>query len=132
MLRTAVARFMADAFIKGAETSPTNNTRVTIHELTSGAGYVTHYYLYFSRIAWRNEHGDIFLTLSGRATPTTRDRLNALCDALRLDERFSQRRGEQYFGDKVVGADQIIAVHIGTLSRMIFDLERAQAQDLAA
>jgi hypothetical protein len=52
--------------------------------------------LHGSRIAWTNEQGVVYVTLAGWPTPTTRDRVNAICDAFEADFRFCQKKGEQY------------------------------------
>lgn len=50
-------------------------------------------------ITWCGHQGEIYLTLAGYGTVTTRERLNAVCDYLWGKRPFHQHRGEQFFGD---------------------------------
>lgn len=68
-------------------------------------------YLHGNRIAWRDEQGDVHMTLCGWPTVTTRDRLNTICTLL-IDQRpFHQKKHAQYFNDNAIDAHQIITVH---------------------
>ena len=51
------------------------------------------------------------LTLCGWPTPTTRMRLNALCEGLLGERPFTQRKGVQYFREDPIESDDLIAVN---------------------
>ncbi len=68
-------------------------------------------YLHGNRIAWRNADGSVSLTLAGWGTPTTRDRLNTICDLAWGYRPYNQRDFVQYWHDTPIDADQIITVH---------------------
>ena len=44
-----------------------------------------------SDIAWTDQHGVVWLSNCGYATPTTHDRLNAICAAFDADFRFCRK-----------------------------------------
>ena len=49
-------------------------------------------------------------TLAGWPTVTTRSRLNAICRGLGMVCRFGQRKGQQYFDDLQIGADDWVTL----------------------
>jgi hypothetical protein len=67
-------------------------------------------YLHGNRIAWRGKEGDIYMTLAGWDTVTTRDRLNGLCTALkRADAKgFRRKLHTPFFGDVPITARTVI------------------------
>lgn len=117
-----VSRAMAQAFVRGTKTTGiVNNTQVAV--IHSGK---VELWFHGGRIAWRDETGTVFLTLAGWASAATRERLNALCIELRHDERrFHQQDHMQYFGCDPIHSNQVIPLNLGTLSRMIFEMEHA-------
>jgi hypothetical protein len=56
-------------------------------------------------IARKDENGGITATLASWPTPTTKERLNGLCELLGLGRMFYQKRGEQFFGDAPIESD---------------------------
>lgn len=64
--------------------------------------------LHGNTIATRFADGSINATLAGWPTVTTRDRLNALCDAIRQRRGFSQSKNVQYYGGEVLEPDSWI------------------------
>jgi hypothetical protein len=68
--------------------------------------------LHGNRIAWHTDDGKIMATLAGWPTVTTRDRLNELARRLR-SPGFSQMNFRQYFGDKEVGANDVVEMKPG-------------------
>jgi hypothetical protein len=55
-------------------------------------------WLHGSLIARTDAQGLVWMTLAGWPTSTTRDRLNALCDAYGVPSRFTQCKFEQFYG----------------------------------
>jgi len=64
--------------------------------------------LHGNTVARRNPNGTIVATLAGWPTVTTRERLNGLSELLGLGRPFSQRKGQQYFNDQPIEADEWI------------------------
>lgn len=91
---------IAEAFIAGKSARADRTT-------TDGKAV----YLHGNRIAWRDDSGDVHLTLCGWPTVTTRDRLNTICDYLIGNRPFHQKKHTQYFNDNEIGARQIITIH---------------------
>ena len=52
--------------------------------------------LHGNRIMWKNDSGDLCLSMCGWDTPTTRERLNALLYVLGSEDSLVQRDGEQW------------------------------------
>lgn len=52
----------------------------------------------------------VSVTLAGWATPTTRERLNGLCDLLGLGRPFWVKRGVSFFNDREVGSTETIVL----------------------
>jgi hypothetical protein len=77
-------------------------------------------YLFDNLIAWRNADGSISLTLCGHGTPTTRDRLNSLCQILFDTRPFHQKDHKQYYLDQVIGTTDIITITPISLVEMDF------------
>lgn len=69
-------------------------------------------FLFGNRIAWRLPNGDISFTLAGHGTPTTRERLNGLCELLYGKRPFSQRDHEQYMNNTPIDTDWVITHHV--------------------
>ena len=68
-------------------------------------------YLHRKRIAWREANGDVCMTLAGRGTVTTRERLNGLCELLMCKRPFHQKKLMQYFDGTEIHTLQVISVH---------------------
>jgi hypothetical protein len=68
-------------------------------------------YLHHTCIAWRDELGDVHLTMAGWTTTLTRDRLNEVCAQLIGKRPFVQIGGKQFFGKYPVRGHQIITIH---------------------
>ena len=95
-----ITQMTCNAFVAGRDFT-LGNTHVDHHD------DVTRMYLHGNLIAeLRNgespERREIKMTLAGWPTPTTRERLNGLCEVLRISARFYQRDHVQYFGDNEV------------------------------
>jgi hypothetical protein len=67
-------------------------------------------FLHRNRIAWRDDHDNYHLTLAGWGSPTTRERLNGLCQLLIGVRPFGQHRHEQYFGDMQIDTHDVIVI----------------------
>lgn len=65
-------------------------------------------YLFNNMIAWRDDAGDIFCTMAGWPTSTTRERLNGLAQHLTGKRPFFQYDYMQYFDDRQIGEHEII------------------------
>ena len=91
---------IARAFLKGRAAKQARTT-------TDGQAV----YLHRNRIAWRDQMGDIHMTLCGWPTAITRDRLNAICEDLIGYRPFHQKRGVQFFNDNEIGVREEIVVH---------------------
>lgn len=85
------------AFLNG-ETKKVGNTESTGTELK----------LHGNVIASKTESGGIAVTLASWPTPTTRERLNGLCELLGLGRPFHQHRHEQYYRDLPINSDDLI------------------------
>jgi hypothetical protein len=86
------------AFING-EKRKVNNTESTGDTLL----------LFGKVIAWRAD-GEIYCTLAGYGTPTTRERLNGLFYMLKRKRPFHQVNHEQMFDGEPIGTQEIIKV----------------------
>ena len=65
-------------------------------------------------IAFRRLDGTVCLTGAGWLhSPCTRERLNQLCAALGIHDRFSQRKHEYYFGARKIDAEEVIELPCG-------------------
>jgi len=64
----------------------------------------SHVWLHGRVIAWVDREGVVQLSLSGWPGATTRDRLNAILEALGSPSRFFQHRYTQYYGIPATGA----------------------------
>lgn len=82
-------------------------------------------YLHGNRIAWREDNGDISVTLAGWGTNTTRERLNGLCMLLMDKRPFNQRKHEQYYDDTPIDTRQVITFHSIVPVEMNVDEQRA-------
>lgn len=58
-----------------------------------------HLYLHGNLIAVWSDSGEIVGSLAGWNTPTTRERLNGLCELIGSNARFYQKSGEPRFRD---------------------------------
>ena len=79
-----ISKSIANAFNKGERRSISNTVTDNNEVLLHG-----------NRIMWENENGDTYLSMCGWATPTTRERLNALLEVLGSRFRIVQRSGTQ-------------------------------------
>ena len=99
-----ISKSIANAFKNGERRSISNTVTDNNEVLLHG-----------NRIMWKNDSGDICLSMCGWDTPTTRERLNALLYVLGSDWRIVQRSGMQFavtsvgFANK---ADVILTVEI--------------------
>ena len=66
--------------------------------------------LHGNRIAERMPNGSIMATLAGWGSPTTRERLNGLCELLGLGRLFRQSKNVQHFRDKPIGVSDTIVL----------------------
>lgn len=82
----------ARAFLAG-KTFNGGNTVVIVNE-----GGRIDMMLHGNHIAERRSNDEIWATLAGWPTPTTRERINGLCVVLGLPAMVCQRKGKQYFG----------------------------------
>lgn len=64
-------------------------------------------YLHGNRIAWK-ENGRWKLTMAGWGTPTTRSRLNDLCEYVSGSRPFSQKSHVQYFFNHPISAHCVV------------------------
>lgn len=112
---TQEARNIAHAFVDG-------KSRSCRRTHTDGDNV----YLFGNRIAYRDEHGMVWLSLAGWPTVTTRDRLNAILGAFGADWRFYQAKFVQYAGTVEVGCDEWIPI-AGELGMQALMAERATA-----
>ena len=112
---TKEARRVAEAFKAGR--------RLTIKRTATDGNYV---WLHGNTIAYRGEHGEVYVTLAGWGSPTTRDRLNAICDAYGRGRPFSQKRFVQYFDGREISADDKIPL-LGPLGALVMEAERRLA-----
>lgn len=87
------------AFIEGRRLT-VNNTRSTGDTLE----------LFGHTIAWREPNGDVFCTLAGWGTVTTRERLNGLFYMMVGNHPFHQANHKQFFMGQPVGENEIIKV----------------------
>ena len=91
-----ISKSIANAFNKGERRSISNTVTDNDEVLLHG-----------NRIMWKNDSGDICLSMCGWATPTTRERLNALLEVLGSDYRIVQRSGWQYAVTSVGDCERI-------------------------
>jgi len=61
-------------------------------------------------IARKNDDGSITATLASWPTPTTKERLNGLCELLGIGRPFHQKRGGQFYGSQPIVSDEWIVV----------------------
>ncbi len=91
-----ISKLAANAFLHGKTFHMSN----TIVQTETGIIYM---YLHGHRIAFRNPAVDglstVHINLCGWPTPTTRERLNGLLDALGADVGLYQSKHCQYIGD---------------------------------
>ena len=80
-----ISKSIANAFNKGERRSISNTVTDNDEVLLHG-----------NRIMWKNDSGDLCLSMCGWDTPTTRERLNALLEVLGSDWRIVQRSGMQF------------------------------------
>lgn len=64
-------------------------------------------YLHGNKIAWHGDKGEVYATMAGWGTKTTRDRLNTLANRLGKDS-FSQKKGSQYHGKKAISNRAVV------------------------
>ena len=113
-----VSKLVIGAFLEGRKR--------TIKNTSTDGQYL---WLHGNRIAWRDEHGCIYMTMCGWPTVITRDRLNTLCHLLGSKLHFGQFRHEQYLVDHLgvsrkISANEVILANPGVLTRHIDELER--------
>lgn len=78
-----------------------------------------------NRIAWRDEAGVVWMSLCGWGTPTTRQRLNALCAAFRVPGSWHQARNEQFYDGQMVDVWDRVAL-CGPMTQLALDFEQAE------
>ena len=94
-----VTRETVEAFVAGRSRTVANTT-------TDGTRLLLHGNL----IAEKMPDGSIYATLAGWGSPTTRERLNGLCDVLGLGRPFHQSKHVQYFGDRPISTTETIVL----------------------
>jgi len=95
-----ISREAAEALANGT-VFKRSNTEVVGREL----------FLHGNKIAWLPPRGDkLYLCMCGWGSVTTRERLNAVMDEFYLNNKFSQRDGEQYYGDTAIDPWRTIVV----------------------
>lgn len=67
-------------------------------------------WLHGNKIAWHNPDNTVSLTLAGWGTPTTRERLNTLCQMLINKRPFHQKKHEQYYDESLIDNRQIFTI----------------------
>lgn len=104
--------------MKTGRTFSLGNTRVTALD----GDAQSHIYLHdnlIARLSWvkrgvlrraRYELVKTECTLAGWPTVTTRSRLNAICRGLGMKCRFGQRKGQQYFDDEQIEANDWVTL----------------------
>ena len=95
-----ITETIANAFLQGANKTQGNTSVLN--------GKV---YLHGNLIAQKGEAGEVYMTLAGWNTPTTRERLNGIAQVLGLDASFTQRNFEPYFNGKQIAPNQFVEVH---------------------
>lgn len=66
--------------------------------------------LHGNRIAEKMPDGSIYATLAGWGSPTTRERLNGLCELLGLGRPFHQHRHCQMYGSRHIGVNETVVL----------------------
>ena len=66
-------------------------------------------WLHDNRIARHDDNG-ICMTMCGWGSPTTRERLNGICDMFVGHRHFHQKNHEQFYGDQPIGTRDVIHV----------------------
>ena len=83
-------------------------------------------YLHGNKIAWRDDYDIVHLTLCGWGTVTTRDRLNAICEFFDRGRCFYQAKGEQYYNERQIDANEVIPL-TSPLHALVLEAERRLA-----
>ena len=94
-----VTRETVEAFVAGHKRTVGNTT-------TDGTVLLLH----GNRIAERMPDGSIYATLAGWESPTTRERLNGLCEVLGLGRPFWQQRFVQLYGSRPISPNETIVL----------------------
>ena len=95
-----ISRIIVEAFIE-------RETRGYANTVSTGDAL----YLRGNKIAWHNPDGSISMTLAGHPTPTTRERLNALCLVKWDTTPFHQKDHVQYHNDSPITPTTVLTVH---------------------
>jgi len=90
-----VTAFLAGKAASAARTK-TNGTTLFLHD---------------NPIAWHEKDGTIAMTLAGWPTPTTRERLNGLCELAIGKRPFGQEHHDQRFNGDYICADDIVSIY---------------------
>ena len=104
----------SEAFINN-ERVVLRHVRVEVDTDDDGTS-LTRLFLYNKRVAYRRG-ADLYLSLQGRATHTTRELLNGLLLMFDRTETFWQKKGEQFFGvrgksERQISADAVIDIKL--------------------
>tara|TARA_R110002110_G_C13140536_1_gene689719 strand:+ start:390 stop:686 length:297 start_codon:yes stop_codon:yes gene_type:complete len=95
-----VTKQIAEAFDRGISETVGNTT-------TTGFSV----FLHGNKIVELDPSGNVFMSLAGWNTPTTRERLNGIAEVLGLNARFSQKNFDPYFNGKPIGSSQWIQIN---------------------
>lgn len=68
-------------------------------------------WLHGHAISWHEKDGTIAMTLAGWPTPTTRERLNAVCELAIGKRPFSQEHYDQRFNGDYISANDIVSIY---------------------
>ena len=99
--KTVVTAFLAGKAASATRTK-TNGTTLFLHD---------------NAIAWKEKDGTIAMTLAGWPTPTTRERLNGLCELAIGKRPFSQEHHDQRFNGDFICASDIVSIYPVLLHR---------------
>ena len=67
-------------------------------------------WLHGNKIAEHQADGSVELSLASWGTPTTRERVNGVCDLMGLGRPFYQHNHCQYFDNREIGTSEIVTV----------------------
>jgi len=94
-----VTEVTVKAFLAGQSRTMQNTT-------TDGTRLLLHGNL----IAEKMPDGSIMATLAGWGSPTTRERLNGLCQELGMGRMFHQSKHVQFYGNRAISVNETIVL----------------------
>ncbi len=68
-------------------------------------------YLHGNKIAWHGDNGEVHATLAGWNTPTTRERLNTLCNHMGCTKKFSMKKGVGHYGPNPIDSRDVVKLN---------------------